>query len=312
MGERVAEVVLAALYLRGAPRAADPPKRGWPGVVAALRRERPSLGEAASVLRKAGATLPATLLDSGGLMAWAEEAVEEGYVLTAVSSGYPRRWLEGMGESAAPAFWRSPSGVLEDGGSWVGAVGSREVSSSVEDYLAEVAAQAGRLGHGILSGGAMGCDSAAERAALHIGTPVLRLLPHGLRFRCEDDGAVQLSLAAPDEPFSRALAMERNALIYGGAQVTVVGHARLRAGGTWHGATEALRRRLGHIVVRPDDSAAVRALRALGAGQLSDPKDLSYALASAPAQTALFAFENSRVCENRKPASLYDSPAFAM
>lgn len=309
MGETGVEVVLAALYLRGGPRPADPPRRGWPQVVAMLRREGiENLEDAAAVLRKSGASLPASLLETAGLLAWAEKVVEEGFVLSAVSDGYPRRWLDSFGDSAPPVLWRNGPLASIKGVEWVGAVGSREAAPEVEGYLAAVAERAAVLGKGIVSGGAAGCDSAAERGALSAGAPVLRLLPHGLWLREEEDSAVQVSLAAPREPFSRALAMERNALIYGGAQLTVVGQVRLRTGGTWHGATEALRRRLGKLVVRPDDSAATRALRALGAGQLKEPADLGFALASAPAQSALFAYEDRRCSE---PASRYDSPALA-
>ena len=177
---------------------------------------------------------------------------------------------------------------------WVGAVGSRRVDEAILADVAEVGARAVALGRGVVSGGAAGCDSAAEAAALAAGGPVLRLLPHGLDGRRAEDGAVHLALAAPDEPFSRALAMERNALIYGAADATYVGHARLREGGTWHGATDALRRRLGRILVRPDGSPAARALRALGAEELADPADLEARLAQGPPQRNLFAYERRR------------------
>ncbi len=309
MGGEGVEVVLTALYLRGGPRPAELPRRGWPQILAALRREgAQELGGVAARLRKAGATLPASLLETAGLLDWAEKVVEHDAVLSVASDAYPRRWLDSFGDSAPPVLWRTGSAGSLEGVRWVGAVGSRDVTPEAESYLEAVAKRAAAIGCGILSGGADGCDTVAERVALQAGAPVLRVLPHGLRFRAEDDSAVQVSLAAPNEPFSRALAMERNALIYGGAELTVVGQVRLRAGGTWHGATEALRRRLGKIVVRPDDSAATRALQALGAGLLKDPADLAFALASAPAQSALFAYEERRCSE---PASRYDSPALA-
>ncbi|RYG25368.1 hypothetical protein EON82_07360 [bacterium] len=284
------EVILAALYLRGAPRPADPPRRGWPEIVAALRRESPDLGQAAEALRRMGATQPAMLLETKGLLAWAERAVEENAVLTVLSDGYPRRWLEAFGDIAPPALWQS--GTLPES-RWIGAVGSREATPEALAYMEGLGAKAAELGLCIVSGGALGCDSAAEKATLEKGAPVLRLLPHGLLLRPDED-AIQVSLAAPNEPFSRPLAMERNALIYGAAELTVVGQAQMRKGGTWHGATDALRRRLGRIVVRPDDSPAMRGLIALGAGRLTSPEDLGFALAATPTQKALFAYESRR------------------
>lgn len=284
------EAVLAALYLRGAPRTVEPPRRGWPQAVAALRRAGGS--EPVAALREAGLTLPATILETPGLLLWAEEACESGAALTAVSDGYPARWLEAFGDGAPPALWRA--GGRPPASAWIGAVGSREVGPDVLDFMAERTAEAIGLGHGIVSGGAVGCDTAAERAALAAGGPVLRLLPYGLSFRETEDGVTHLALAAPDEPFSRQLAMERNALIYAAAEATVVGHARFRQGGTWHGATEALRRRLGRLLVRADGSAAVRALCALGAEPLDDRGDLAALLERGEPQRGLFAYERKR------------------
>ena len=211
--------------------------------------------------------------------------------MTPASEGYPLRWLEAFGDLAPPALWRS--GPLP-ATSWVGAVGSREVDGEALAFMEGIGARTAGLGRGMVSGGAVGCDSAAEGAALAAGGPVLRLLPHGLNLRPEDDVAVHVALAAPDEPFSRGLAMERNALIYGAADATVVGHVRLRQGGTWHGATTALRRRLGRLLDRPDGTPAARALLALGAEAIADPADLGRLLDEGPPPRNLFAYERRR------------------
>lgn len=280
------EAALAALYLRGAPRSADPPRRGWPKILAALRRE--GMDDPVGALRAGGMTLAATILETPGLLEWAEETVASEATLTAATEGYPLRWFEAFGDLAPPALWRA--GPLPLVG-WVGGVGSREVSEEILDFMGGVGAQAAALGRGIVSGGAAGCDTAAEGAALAADGPVLRLLPHGLLLRTADDGATQLSLAAPREAFSRGLAMERNALIYAAADATVVGHARMRQGGTWHGATDALRRRLGRLLVRSDGNPAARALGALGAEEIADPAELGVLLAKGPPQRNLFAYE---------------------
>jgi hypothetical protein len=87
-----------------------------------------------------------------------------------------------------------------------------------------------------------------------------------------------LSIAMPGTRFSAALAMERNPLIYSfgcGTQVpgeaaTVVVQARHGTGGTWAGATDCLRRRLGSLIVfegagaRASQPCAVEALAVLG------------------------------------------------
>jgi predicted Rossmann fold nucleotide-binding protein DprA/Smf involved in DNA uptake len=117
------------------------------------------------------------------------------------------------------------------------------------------------------------------------------LAPAGLR-HVPPGAALDISLSPPEEPFTVGAAMERNPLIFAAAEATVVVHARLRAGGGWQGATEALRRRLGPVLVREDtESAAHRALIALGAWPLREPGDLAAVLRRASigsAQAGLF------------------------
>ena len=280
---------MAALYLRGAPRPADPPRRGWPAVLAALRRE--GTGDPERTLHASGMALPATVLSTTGLLDWAEGAVEAGTVLTPVSEGYPLRWLEVFGDLAPPALWRDGKVPLVP---WVGAVGSRQILEDTASAMGEIARKVAETGKGLVSGGAYGCDAAAEGAALANGGAVLRILPHGLGLRPADDEATEISLAAPDEPFSRPLAMERNALIYAAAEATIVGHVRMRQGGTWHGATNALRRRLGRVLVRADGSPAARALVALGGEAMEGPEGLVELLDRPASQRALFAYERAR------------------
>ena len=72
--------------------------------------------------------------------------------------------------------------------------------------------------------------------------------------------------------------MERNALIYAFGRRALVVRPRWRQGGTWHGAVDALRRRLGALGVYGDDRAA-SALEGLGARLLTCPDDVRTFLA---------------------------------
>jgi predicted Rossmann fold nucleotide-binding protein DprA/Smf involved in DNA uptake len=105
--------------------------------------------------------------------------------------------------------------------------------------------------------------------------PVVEILPYGLGGQASPPPfTTRLSVCGPEDLFSAASAMERNALIYAFGQATVVCHARFRVGGTWHGATDALRRRLGPVLVPSDGEPAHRALIALGAIPFGDPSEL--------------------------------------
>ena len=139
------------------------------------------------------------------------------------------------------------------------------------------------MGCQVVSGGAVGCDTAALDAASGASGATISILPYGLgQFRGESPpGRVLLSLSEWEEPFSRKRAMERNLLIYAASPITIVGAARFREGGTWHGAMEAIRRRITRLAVRrtdeDDDESSRRAARALvglGAQYLDKPSSL--------------------------------------
>jgi predicted Rossmann fold nucleotide-binding protein DprA/Smf involved in DNA uptake len=113
---------------------------------------------------------------------------------------------------------------------------------------------------------------------------VVVVLPHGVEAQALPLATACLAVAAPREGFSTGLAMERNALIYAGVELTVVVHARYRAGGSWHGAADALRRRLGRVAVPSPmlHHPGIRALHALGAEALVAPAALAEALGQPP------------------------------
>jgi hypothetical protein len=93
-------------------------------------------------------------------------------------------------------------------------------------------------------------DAAIERTAMRdVGSDGAWLADGFLNGRdsatdCVPRGVTVLSVCNPEEGFSTAAAMERNALIYAAASRSLVVESRFREGGTWHGATSAMRRRL--------------------------------------------------------------------
>ena len=118
------------------------------------------------------------------------------------------------------------------------------------------------------------------------------MAPHGIERWDEaiPSGQMVLSVCEPRETFSAGRAMERNALIYAAGRASVVGHVRFREGGSWHGAADALRRRLTEVLVYGEEGdRAVRALVALGARRLDHPKELEDALANPRTDERLFA-----------------------
>jgi predicted Rossmann fold nucleotide-binding protein DprA/Smf involved in DNA uptake len=269
--------VLAALYLRGSPWARHVPRARWALVRDALLSLDPGLSQAADALRSRGLLDEARALCQPGLLDWAWDLCESGLALTAIDPGYPSRWVTVLGHRAPPAVWirgRPPAGPAAS------VVGNRRPAEAHVRFAEEVAAEALRLGAAVVSGGAAGTDSAAERGALKASGEgrVAVVLPCGVRLARPREGVCLVSVAEPDAPFSTGLAMERNALIYAWSKATVVVCARFRSGGAWAGATDALRRRLSRILTPPwPGDRAASALVALGARPLPEPSDLRQA-----------------------------------
>lgn len=266
-------MVLAALYLPGARHGLHLDRGRWPAVVGVLRSLSLTLEDAEAGLRSKGLFAEAAALTGRDVLKWATDHVQAGRVLTCLDEAYPERWLAVLGEKAPPAFWKQGSCVP---GSCLGIVGSRQVEPEIHQFCADTAREAVRLGYRVVSGGAMGCDRAALRAASEAGASLV-LLPYGIDRWDEEPQAGQmvLSLCERGETFSSGRAMERNALIYASGPACVVGHARFREGGSWHGAADALRRRLTQVLIRNEEGdRAVRALVALGARAMGHADEL--------------------------------------
>ena len=250
--------------------------------------------------------------------------MSEGRVLTAEDPIYPRRWLYGLGLAAPPCL--HICGVLTPG-PFLGAVGCRVLSAKDERVAHDLGVDIVRSGYSLVSGGAPGADSMAAVGALHslgVSVPrmlhpatkmpssvippqvaaasaspssvIVRILPRGLIPADAGFGGgrgVSLSLLPPGARFSRYAALERNALIYSMAEATVIVRSRFRSGGTWAGATEALRRRLGRVFIQEDQSDPAHcALRSLGASVYDPACGIWAALLAPPAQRPLFAVDD--------------------
>lgn len=259
--------VMSVLYLRGLALPHGPRSAGR--AEAALRRFAPrSREEAKWALREAGLWAEAQALESDERWRPAAAHLEAGSVLTPFCPGYP--WV---GRSGPGAIWRD--GPVPASERWIAIVGSREVPKAVSAWAADLARAAVAAGFGVLSGGAPGCDVAAARAAVEAGGEVLEILPGGIDLPGFGVlGSTRLAMGPPGTPFTASAAMERNALVYSAATVAVVVQSGYREGGTWTGATDAMRRRTTPFLVRVSERPGHRALAALGALPIDCPERL--------------------------------------
>lgn len=228
-------MALVGLYLRGFGVL---PWRGWRNIANLFWRNVPSIADMPSLLREHGFREAAMVLEIPGHLDAAWDLIEDQRALSPANPLFPARWRQS--KFCPPAAWaKNLSHLPPDGTLPLAVVGSRFPPERCLSFVSEVVRQlesseAGTAWH-VVSGGAEGCDVAAERAS---GFPV-SILPFGLNFARTDFAC--FSVVAPSEPFGTINAMERNALIFAFGSRAIVGHCELGSGGAWHGAVGALR-----------------------------------------------------------------------
>ena len=177
--------------------------------------------------------------------------------LTVFDEHYPRHWRDRLKAKAPPLVHAAGATNLFDTPG-LGVVGSRDVSQAGGEVARGVARLAARRGLRLVSGGARGVDQLAMDAALETGGAVVGILAESLsrklkrpdmRRAVHDGSTVMCTPYGPDASFSAGNAMGRNKLIYAQAALTVVVASDVDTGGTWSGATEALKHGYGPVAV---------------------------------------------------------------
>lgn len=201
----------------------------------------------------------AGLMNRATAMAFELDRLEQSGIktLTVYDEHYPRQWLARLGANAPPLVHGAGVPELLDTPG-LGVVGSRDVSREGGEVAREIARLAARRSLPLTSGGARGVDQLAMDAALEAGGAVVGILAESLARKLKrpdvrravyEGSTVMCTPYSPDAPFSAGNAMGRNKLIYAQAALTVVVASDDGSGGTWSGATEALKRGYGPVAV---------------------------------------------------------------
>ena len=199
------------------------------------------------------------LLDSGvGLAMRLDDLYEKGIaVITLLDDGYPHRLRERLGTAAPPVLYCAGDLTIlaEDG---IGMVGSRDVGPDGAEITRKAAHQVAGHGLSLVSGGAKGVDQISMAAAFEAGGNVIGVLADSLEraiSRSDNRQALlegRACLCTPYQPnarFTTGTAMGRNKIIYGLSRATLVIASAKDSGGTWAGATEALKKGYGTVAV---------------------------------------------------------------
>ncbi len=192
-----------------------------------------------------------TLLNRSGSLAIELERLESlGInVLTRADEDYPPRYKQRLKESApALLFFSGNRALLGQPG--VAIVGSRNLDDVGKQCAEFVGNACGLSGLVLYSGGARGVDSMSMIASLQARGNAVGILADNLEKAIRNPdyrnylARQELCLASPYSPaapFNIGAAMGRNRLIYTLADYAIVIASDFEKGGTWAGATEALK-----------------------------------------------------------------------
>ena len=209
-----------------------------------------------------------------------------GWIVTRGSADYPRQLVR-LGPKRPPVlFGLGARGLLAKQS--IAVVGSRDAPEADLAFSRGIGAAAARSGYAIVSGAARGIDSAtmcgaleADGTAIGIVSDRLAEIPASAAWRkpLMDGNLCMVSAVDPESRFTTGNAMGRNKIIYGLADHAIVVRSSNGTGGTWAGATEAIRAGWCPVHTRPhaegDARTAAEQLAKHGATMLSESSTAS-------------------------------------
>jgi len=173
------------------------------------------------------------------------------HLLTFLDDNYPRLLKHSLKQGQAPLvlFYAGDLRILER--KTIAIIGSRKAGEESLAFTRAVSSYLAEQGANIISGNARGVDRTAYEGALSAEGCTTVVLPHGIRKlsgvqwralleKIEAGRVLLLSQFHPDAQWVVSRAMERNKVVTGLAQIVIVAESDTE-GGTWAGATVALR-----------------------------------------------------------------------
>ncbi len=170
-------------------------------------------------------------------------------VTTRADADYPPRYRQRLRESAPIVlFYAGEPALLGQPG--IAVVGSRHLDQAGQECATFVGDACGLSGLVLYSGGAKGVDTLSMNAALEARGSAVGILADNLemairhpeiRHALERGDLCLVTPYSPNAGFSVGAAMGRNRLIYCLADYAIVVASDAEKGGTWAGATEALK-----------------------------------------------------------------------
>ena len=205
-------------------------------------------------------------------------------IVTKSDADYPKRLVKILGGRYAPPMLYYSGNLELAKGDSIGIVGSRNIDSQGMLLCTEIAKKAAGDGITVVSGGARGIDSTSRISVLQNGGTCIEFLADSMAKKIVQEEYLKPILAgkllvfstvSPDLGFSVVSAMNRNKYIYALAKKTFAIAADLNKGGTWAGATEAIKKKWGNVfVLNTDRYSGNKALINSGATSFSTIAEL--------------------------------------
>ena len=178
-------------------------------------------------------------------------------IVTQFDSDYPVLMRRKLKKKAPPVlFYFGDIGLAKKIG--IGVAGSRNVDEEGIQFTQKLVEKVAAERLVVYSGGAKGVDATAEKIAVESGSAAVSFVAESMisKIRKKDvlDSIISkkrllLSDVRPDVGFSAARAMNRNKYIYTSSYGTFVVASDYNKGGTWAGATEAMKNEWTKVLV---------------------------------------------------------------
>lgn len=178
-------------------------------------------------------------------------------IVTQFDADYPVLMRRRLKKKTPPVlFYSGDIGLAKKIG--IGMAGSRNVDEEGIHFARNLVEKAAAERLVVYSGGAKGVDSVAEKVAVESGSAAISFVADAMlsKIRKKEilDAIVNrkcllISDVRPDVGFSAARAMNRNKYIYASSYGTFVVASDYNKGGTWAGATEAMKNEWTKVLV---------------------------------------------------------------
>ncbi|MGN1317755.1 MAG: DNA-processing protein DprA, partial [Lachnospirales bacterium] len=170
-------------------------------------------------------------------------------IVTKADDDYPKMLKNKIEKYSSPLFYYVGDLELANR-KLIGFVGSRSISDKDCKFTERMVKVINEKGYGVVSGGAKGVDTIARDTSISNGNVCVEYISDSLIKKIKNKETIKavldnklliMSASKPDAGFNIGMAMTRNKYIYAQSNGTIVVKSDFKKGGTWNGATEAIK-----------------------------------------------------------------------